>query len=125
MFCAVLLFALGASAQGNILSESVTGVSSRPKGKQVKVAPSYAWSISEPLGLHYESTIDTLMLNYHKASIPSHQSLAWATTGNFGASGQNQIFFERKPTSDSSLPKLLRAGCQVLRHSVTITLAFR
>ena len=70
------------------------------KSKSVKVEPSYAWSISEPLGLHYESTIDTLFLNYHKESIPSHQSNAWATTGNFGASGQNQIFFERKPTSD-------------------------
>jgi len=71
-----------------------------PAAKSVKVEPSYAWSISEPLGLHYESTIDTLFLNYHKESIPSHQSNAWATTGNFGASGQNQIFFERKPTSD-------------------------
>ncbi|MBQ2162962.1 MAG: putative porin [Muribaculaceae bacterium] len=66
----------------------------------MKVEPSYAWSISEPLGLHYESTIDTLFLNYHKSFIPSHQSTAWATTGNFGASGQNQIFFQRKPTSD-------------------------
>ena len=70
------------------------------KKKQVKIEPSYAWSISEPLGLHYESTIDTLFLNYHKENIPSHQSNAWATTGNFGASGQNQIFFERKRTSD-------------------------
>ena len=41
-----------------------------------------------------------MFLNYHKESIPSHQSNAWATTGNFGASGQNQIFFDRKPTSD-------------------------
>lgn len=72
----------------------------KPKAKSAKVEPSYAWSISEPLGLHYESTIDTMFLNYHKESIPSHQSNAWATTGNFGSSGQNQIFFERKPTSD-------------------------
>lgn len=70
------------------------------KNNTVKVEPSYAWSISEPLGLHYESTIDTLFLNYNKQSIPSHQSNAWATTGNFGASGQNQIFFERKPVSN-------------------------
>lgn len=70
------------------------------KAKTVKIEPSYAWSVSEPLGLQYESTIDTLFLNYHKASIPSMQSKAWATTGNFGASGQNQIFFERKPTSE-------------------------
>lgn len=71
-----------------------------PVGKKVKVEPSYAWSISEPLGLHYESTIDTLLLNYHKQWVPSMQSNAWATTGNFGSSGQNQIFFERKSTSD-------------------------
>lgn len=70
------------------------------KGKKVKIEPSYAWSVSQPLGLHYESTIDTLFLNYHKEQIPSHQSKAWATTGNFGASGQNQIFFERKHRSD-------------------------
>lgn len=85
-------------------AQTLTALSGGPgKGaaaKKVKVEPSYAWSISEPLGLHYPSTIDTLLLNYHKESIPSHQSKAWATTGNFGAAGQNQIFFERKAHSD-------------------------
>ena len=90
-----ILLAVGIDAQ--TLSQAK---GAPPKGKTVKVEPSYAWSISEPLGLHYESTIDTLFLNYHKESIPSHQSNAWATTGNFGASGQTQIFFDRKATSD-------------------------
>lgn len=93
----MLVSTLAMNAQFQTLTSATSGAT---KSKKVKVEPSYAWSISEPLGLHYESTIDTLFLNYHKSFIPSHQSTAWATTGNFGASGQNQIFFQRKPTSD-------------------------
>ena len=97
----ITVFAIATSVSVHAQFQTETGTSNVPKKqKKVKVEPSYAWSISEPLGLHYESTIDTLFLNYHKASIPSHQSNAWATTGNFGASGQNQIFFERKPMSE-------------------------
>lgn len=96
-FLLMLVSTLAMNAQFQSLTSATSGVT---KSKKVKVEPSYAWSISEPLGLHYESTIDTLFLNYHKSFIPSHQSTAWATTGNFGASGQNQIFFQRKPTSD-------------------------
>ena len=95
-----MLMVLPVSAQRTLTPKGGVNTKTTPQGKAVKVEPSYAWSISEPLGLHYESTIDTLFLNYHKESIPSHQSNAWATTGNFGASGQNQIFFDRKPTSD-------------------------
>lgn len=93
----MLVSTLAMNAQFQTLTSATSGAT---KSKKVKVEPSYAWSISEPLGLHNESTIDTLFLNYHKSFIPSHQSTAWATTGNFGASGQNQIFFQRKPTSD-------------------------
>lgn len=64
------------------------------------IGPSYSWKLSEPLGLQYESTIDTLHTNYHSRFVPSAVSKAYATTGNFGAAGQNQIFFDRKPTSD-------------------------
>ena len=67
--------------------------SSKPKKQRVE--PSVAWSVSEPLGLHYPSTIDTLHLNYHSTMVPSMVSDAWLTTGNYGAPGQNQIFFER------------------------------
>ena len=101
-YCAIILLLLLApvlvmNAQQPTL---VTAKAPVKKSKGVKVEPSYAWKISEPLGLHYEATIDTLFLNYHKAAVPSHVSNAWATTGNFGASGQNQIFFERKPISE-------------------------
>lgn len=97
LFLLMLVSAVAVNAQLQTLKSATGGTL---KNKKAKIEPSYAWSISEPLGLHYESTIDTLFLNYHKASIPSHQSNAWATTGNFGASGQNQIFFERKLTGD-------------------------
>lgn len=33
------------------------------------IAPSYAWQLIEPLGLHKESTIDTLLYNYQHNSI--------------------------------------------------------
>ena len=70
------------------------------KSKKQRVEPSFAWSVSEPLGLHYPSTIDTLFLDYHRTMVPSLVSDAWLTTGNYGAPGQNQIFFERPQTSE-------------------------
>ncbi len=68
--------------------------------KKQRVEPSYAWSVSEPLGLHYSSTIDTLHLDYHRTMIPSLVSDAWVTTGNYGAPGQNQIFMDRPVTGE-------------------------
>lgn len=69
------------------------------KKRQV-IAPSYAWTISDPLGLRYPSTIDTIHINYHKKFIPSMMSNAWATTGNYGTEGQNQLFFDRPEASE-------------------------
>ena len=74
--------------------------SNAPKAKKQRVEPSVEWSVSEPLGLHYTSTIDTIHLNYHRTMVPSMVSDAWLTTGNYGAPGQNEIFFERPSTSD-------------------------
>ena len=68
--------------------------------KKQRVEPSVAWSVSEPLGLHYPSTIDTIHLDYHRTMVPSLVSDAWLTTGNYGAPGQNQIFFERPVTGE-------------------------
>ena len=79
-----------AVAQGPNLDQSKL-----PKSKKQRVEPSFAWSVSDPLGLHYPSTIDTLFLDYHRTMVPSLVSDAWLTTGNYGAPGQNQIFFER------------------------------
>lgn len=63
--------------------------------KKVVLEPSTAWTISEPLGLHFTSTIDTLQYCYFKSAIPWLVSNAYTTTGNYGSPGQNQIFFER------------------------------
>ena len=70
------------------------------KSKKQRVEPSVAWSVSEPLGLHYPSTIDTIYLDYHRTMVPSLVSDAWLTTGNYGSPGQNQIFFDRPLTSE-------------------------
>lgn len=70
------------------------------KTKKVQLAPSYAWSILQPLGLRVESTIDTLPDNYGQRSIPSAVSAAYATTGNLGAEGLNMIWHERPMRSD-------------------------
>ena len=68
--------------------------------KKVQVEPGYAWKLLPPLGLREEATIDTLLLNYYRKSVPSDVSDAYATTGNLGAEGLNLIFFDREPMSD-------------------------
>lgn len=54
------------------------------------------WTLISPLGLHQKAEFDTLPYNYQRQAIPSMVSDAYATTGNLGAEGQNQIFFDRK-----------------------------
>lgn len=68
--------------------------------KEPVIAPSFAWEILPPLGLHKEATIDTALYNYYQQAIPSAISPAYATTGNMGSEGINMIYFERKPMSD-------------------------
>lgn len=77
----------------------------RPDGgshahKHFQFAPSYAWSLIEPLGLREPATIDTTMVNYYRGSIPSLVSDAWTTTGNLGGEGINEIWSERPVVSD-------------------------
>ena len=67
--------------------------------KKPVIAPSYAWTMLPPLGLHQEATIDTTLYNYFQNFIPSERSLAWACTGNYGAEGINMIYFDRQPQS--------------------------
>ena len=68
--------------------------------KKQALEPSYAWTATPPLGLHSPATIDTLLYNYYKLSIPSLVSDAYATTGNLGGTGLNSIYFERKDRSE-------------------------
>ena len=80
-----------------MIAVSAFGVSA---AKKQTLEPSYAWIATQPLGLRAPSTIDTLLYNYHRQFIPSLTSDAYATTGNYGTSGENQIFFERKERSE-------------------------
>jgi hypothetical protein len=68
--------------------------------KQRVIEPSTAWTVLSPLGLHEQSTIDTLMCNYSRQSVPSEVSDAWACTGNLGAEGTNEIWLDHTPQSD-------------------------
>ncbi|MCM1292750.1 MAG: putative porin [Bacteroides sp.] len=61
---------------------------------------SYAWTLLQPLGIHEPSTIDTMLYNYGQRSVPSEQSIAYASVGNLGGSGLNMIYFDRSPVSD-------------------------
>lgn len=54
-----------------------------------------AWTLTFPLGDHVESKIDTATYNYQRYSIPSMQSDAYVTTGNFASEGINMIYFDR------------------------------
>lgn len=77
--------------------------------RKQQLEPSYAWSITEPLGERYPSTIDTLQYNYQRQAIPSLNSTAYASTGNLGAEGLDMIFFNRQSMSDFFFTDALRA----------------
>lgn len=68
--------------------------------KKLEVAPSYSWELLQPLGVREPSTIDTALYNYAQRSVPSEQTIAYATTGNLGGAGLDMIYFDRKPRSD-------------------------
>lgn len=89
-----------AAATMTVAAQESTMPSAGKKKKGQVIAPSYAWHITDPLGLRTPAEIDTTYIDYHNAQIPSARSIAWATTGNYGASGQNQIFTERPATSN-------------------------
>lgn len=85
-----------------LLPASVFAQANRNKGgdnKDFKPQPGNAWTLTDLLGAHEESSIDTLLYNYQRFSIPAMRSDAWATTGNLGAEGINMLYFDRTPTS--------------------------
>lgn len=77
--------------------------------KEPQVAPSYAWQLLPPLGVHEPSTIDTLLYNYAQRSIPSAQSIAYESVGNLGGPGQTMVYFDREPMSDFFFRDALRS----------------
>ncbi len=68
--------------------------------KKQQLEPSYAWTATAPLGLHSPATIDTLLYNYYQLSVPSMVSDAYASLGNLGTAGVNNIYFDRKERSE-------------------------
>lgn len=68
-----------------------------------------AWTLISPLGLHAEAEFDTLAYNYQRQAVPSLVSDAYASTGNLGCAGLNEIFMERKPAGEFFFADALRA----------------
>lgn len=73
------------------------------------VEPSTAWTTMPPLGLHEPSTIDTLLYNYQRQSVPSSVSDAWCSTGNLGGEGINMIYMQRPAMSEFFFHDALQA----------------
>ncbi len=105
----IIMFMVAAVTHVAVAQFTQEHASKSAKPKKQRVEPCFAWSVSEPLGLHYPSTIDTLHLDYHRTMVPSMVSDAWLTTGNYGAPGQDQIFFNRPVTSDFFLEDAIAA----------------
>lgn len=68
--------------------------------KKTQVAPSYAWEMLPPLGLHESAEVDTVLYNYYQQAIPLAQSFGYTSTGNYGGPGTNMVYFERRQISD-------------------------
>ena len=68
-----------------------------------------AWTLISPLGLHRKADFDTVAYNYQRQAVPSLVSEAYATTGNLGCAGMNEIFVEREPRSTFFFADALRA----------------
>lgn len=61
--------------------------------------PGSAWTLSDPLGTHIESTLDTTLYNYQRHFVQALGSDAWATTGQFSGPALNMIYFQRPESS--------------------------
>lgn len=95
----LIILALCSATAAAQKSRTISGSPGGEEGAAKTFKPGDAWKISYPLGTHEESTIDTLLYNYQRQSIPALVSDAWATTGNLGAEGINMIFWDRQPRS--------------------------
>lgn len=74
----------------------LAGITAHAASDEPAVKPiPYAWRDTEPLGERYRVPLDTLLLNFYEADIPTSYSPSFATTGNIGAAGFNNIYFER------------------------------
>ena len=104
----MLLLCVSGRAQTPSFMPGAGGKSAKSDTTKAARKPGSAWTIDR-LGAHYESIVDTIPHNYQKQAVPSMVADAYATTGNLGAEGQTQLFFDRKPTSDFFFNDALRA----------------
>lgn len=93
---------------------SIASIAAQSKEQAKKKGPeimqqSSAWRIATPLGERIEAPVDTLHYDYAQRSIPSAQSIAYATTGNLGTEGYDLIYFDRPDASDFFFRDALRA----------------
>ena len=103
------LFLLAASclvAQDRTISDP-TEIQQNEEKPGVVVTPT-AWTMIQPLGLHQKADIDTLYNHYYYRFIPSGFSTVYATTGNYGASGKDMVYFQCPPASDFFFRDALR-----------------
>jgi hypothetical protein len=88
LLLAVVLFMMA-------LPSAAQKLPSAPKDTTKAYPPGSAWTLSDPLGTHIESTLDTLLYNYQRQFVTSFTSDAWASTGQFTGPAINMIYFQR------------------------------
>lgn len=76
--------------------QSGRGESSESSSSSLPPQSIFAWEMTDLLGNRVSAPVDTLFQNYCLQAVPSESSLAWASTGNYGAEGINMIYFDRK-----------------------------
>lgn len=64
--------------------------------KEPDLPKSFAWTIDPTLGTRLPADMDTSYINYAQKYVPADQTVAFATTGNYGGPGETLIFFERQ-----------------------------
>lgn len=99
IFLSIVILAclVEAQRQGSMTNRGNMSTVSSGGGETYK--PGEAWTLSWPLGMHKESTIDTLLYGLPRKFNPTLVSDAWATTGSFAAEGINMLFFNRPERS--------------------------
>ena len=93
---------LAAYAQTN-QPAALQGNSEEPKVKPIP----YAWRNTLPLGERYRVPLDTLLLNFYEKDIPIAYSPSFATTGNIGAAGFNNIYLRRTYEETRNRPRYI------------------
>ena len=79
---------------------STTRVKETEKREKPVEPRTHAWRADEPLGLRHAAEVDTVFEDFHYSRVATSPSIAWATTGNYGAPGVEMVFMRRAAMSD-------------------------